>query len=529
MIDEKSENNNQLFSVKVPIKKIIKKEFYSKLNDRIIFVNKLIYQFNIKFISEIINLNECKIKNKSEMYQKFQGFISINDRTKLHQSLIYSCNDLFESYRKNIIYNFEKNLKHYINCTTDLKGLELKNYKLNVIKSNIKLPNILPENLIKNNLNYDLKTDPFKYYTYLINMNKELKTRNKKLIRIFPQKSNCLISNITIDSDSLSQIFTDEIKNLIKEEKKLISSRLSKEEKKSKRKEITVNYRKNKEKLWNNFFYLDKIKKFCKNKKFHYLIKTDGTSCSLIFERNQNIQEYKPRYFTHCKDLNNKNKVVIDPGYNNILYCLDEKNIKFKYTKEHRFNALQTKKINKINNKILNSENCENKKELDYKYPEFKLNKNYSVINKLKQRSYINKQRHEQKIINKLKSLYKDSIFIIGDKCEYIENLKNTKSTPRIGLKKLLSKFFDLYYIDEYNTSKLYYKTGEVLNKTNDFSLLSFTNCNGSKGKINRDFNAVKNMMNIVQTFALKNEYISKFIPRNEFKVNFHFKNSIVE
>ena len=294
------------------------------------------------------------------------------------------------------------------------------------------------------------------------------------------------------------------------------------------RKEITKNNREEKN-IWSKLFYFDKINKIIgNNKKFNYLIKTDGVSCSLIYyyDKNPNQinkKENSIKYFTDCDIdlLKNSNKVVIDPGVNNILYCLDEKDKIYQYRKESRFKALQSQKINKriLNYLTEDNRNNENKKDINYIPPEFELNENYNSISKLRQRLYINKQRHEQKLINNLGNIYKDSVFIIGDRGESKNNLKYTKSTPRICLKRLLLKNFNLLYIDEFNTSKIYHLDNSIkLEKTNNHSLLSFTNFNGNKEMINRDFNAVKNMMNIVKDYCIDNKYNSLFITPEKYK-----------
>src|SRR5206468_4711332 len=82
------------------------------------------------------------------------------------------------------------------------------------------------------------------------------------------------------------------------------------------------------------------------------------------------------------------------------------------------------------------------------------------IFRKLRWYSYINKQRAQQQIVNKIKETYgEDVILVIGDwSTRGIHNkLKNNKPTPNLGLTRLLAKNFELYLIDEYNTSKLDY------------------------------------------------------------------------
>ena len=547
-------------SIKIPLKKIIKQEYFNKLEENIIKANKTIYQiynlFRRSIITEIFDFD--KNITKIDIQNFMTNNIELEKRQNIFNCLNYTYSDLHKEFKLNISKNFINNLKHYLNEINDIKlkykddfndeyirkkfkkndekfdkfknyRQELSDLKKDLLSGRIKNSRILPEIFDKNNIYYDLKSNWFKYYKYLINMNIDLKIHNKKLINIFPKKSECLINSVSFDTKDLSCIFTEEIKESIKLEKQNINKdNLSKDELKNLRKEITKNNREEKN-IWSKLFYFDKINKIIgNNKKFNYLIKTDGVSCSLIYyyDKNPNQinkKENSIKYFTDCDIdlLKNSNKVVIDPGVNNILYCLDEKDKIYQYRKESRFKALQSQKINKriLNYLTEDNRNNENKKDINYIPPEFELNENYNSISKLRQRLYINKQRHEQKLINNLGNIYKDSVFIIGDRGESKNNLKYTKSTPRICLKRLLLKNFNLFYIDEFNTSKIYHLDNSIkLEKTDNHSLLSFTNFNGNKEMINRDFNAVKNMMNIVKSYCIDNEYNSLFITPEKYK-----------
>ena len=96
-----------------------------------------------------------------------------------------------------------------------------------------------------------------------------------------------------------------------------------------------------------------------------------------------------------------------------------------------------------------------------------------NYLMKLNWFSYINKKRHEDKLLNKLSSTYgEDAIFVIGD----WSNKGRLKfiSTPNVGLQRKIATRFKVFHIDEYKTSKICYKTEEecsnlvlpVLNKT---------------------------------------------------------------
>lgn len=76
-----------------------------------------------------------------------------------------------------------------------------------------------------------------------------------------------------------------------------------------------------------------------------------------------------------------------------------------------------------------------------------------------KLRSYGLTKKHEDKTLNSIESLFgKDAVYIIGD--HSVCTMRGLSSSKGVGLKRLLqSKFAHVYHIDEYNTSKLYWKT----------------------------------------------------------------------
>ena len=88
---------------------------------------------------------------------------------------------------------------------------------------------------------------------------------------------------------------------------------------------------------------------------------------------------------------------------------------------------------------------------------------------------------------------------------------KGNVSTPNMKLKRLIGNQMKTYNLDEYNTSKLNYKTEnecdnlylldkkEVIRKIH--SVLTYKMENNQIGCINRDENAVNNMIKIVKYY----------------------------
>ena len=146
------------------------------------------------------------------------------------------------------------------------------------------------------------------------------------------------------------------------------------------------------------------------------------------------------------------------------------------------------------------------------KLKEMNLGTTYNeYITRMKWYSYINKKRHEDKILNEIENVYgEDAIFIIGDwggkgKIKRI-------STPNMGLKKLLSRRFKVFLIDEFRTSKIHHETEkkcenlmkpikygvDKVYKKKVHSVLTFKKSKKEMGCINRDYNACLNMLKIV-------------------------------
>jgi hypothetical protein len=82
-------------------------------------------------------------------------------------------------------------------------------------------------------------------------------------------------------------------------------------------------------------------------------------------------------------------------------------------------------------------------------------------------------------------------------------NLKNCKPTPLISLKRKLHTRFKMYNIDEFNTSKLHYRTREELEniqlpdkngKLHKIHSVLTYKMNNRRSCINRDYNSTNNM-----------------------------------
>jgi hypothetical protein len=270
------------------------------------------------------------------------------------------------------------------------------------------------------------------------------------------------------------------------------------------------------------------------------------------FKYIEDIAKEDKELYEHIKEKYNRNKIVVgDLGTRTIMTALrmskERKYERFNYnrsrrikeTKRLKYAKLRQNKQNKIINaidgckdslnKLTNMNKKTNKIELFFEFmkEKFKLMKLITpkrpimnaYMNKLKWFSYINKRRHEDKLLNDIEKYYgNDTIFILGDWSNKNSPIKGL-SMPNMGFRRLLSKRFEVYTLDEYKTSKINCYTGETnehlkipikINKEivlkELYPVFTYKMSNKNIGCINRDFNATINMLKIVEYVMLGKE-----------------------
>lgn len=470
---------------------------------------------------------------------------------KLNQVKNYYITSMITAFNNNISIHFINRIFRYVNKTfpNETKS-ELRNIKNDLLnkplkkdmKSNEKYHkwiknnryNILPKSPKKKSYYYDVKCSPIRYLPHMIYINNELEKMEQKQFHCFPLRNDIIPKYIEIDTSGLLEIMID------KNSKKYRSGEGQIE--------------KSKNILWNTFFKLNKMK-YNKNYIFDSAILTDGIGVSIRFihkdcndVNNIKIKEINNefQYITDLdeikiNEIKNKKCVYIDPNKNVLLYCMDDNENYFKYTRAQRLKETQRLKHQRIINNYKNQHKLkeeetkisqENSKTCNYdKFMKFlkvknEINKNLfnyyeeEFIRKLKLRTFINTQRSEGKLIKNLKNYYgKDIVFIIGNG-NVNPSMKYIISTPNKGLKRLLKKHFQLYQMDEFRTSCLDYRT-------TDNNLIRNENCkvnlkNGGSKKIHsvlvskilnrssgcyitsyqqRDKNSVKNIKKIIKQY----------------------------
>ncbi len=237
------------------------------------------------------------------------------------------------------------------------------------------------------------------------------------------------------------------------------------------------------------------------------------------------------------KYLFNEYKIIVcDPGKIHPITMIDENNSVYKYsacrrryetyTKRSR-TIIQTEKnknqniinyeteLSKFNSRTLKIEDYKKfitkKNETNKKVQEFY---NKQLFRKLAFRRFVKTKQSETNLINELKNKYindtnKKLVIFIGDYGR-ASAMKGTLPTPNIGLKRLLSKNFDVLEVNEFNTSKLYNKTLKELTNVKVrrgkhskhlHEILTLKEETKNRIYVNRDVNACKNILNIVKTF----------------------------
>jgi len=415
-------------------------------------------------------------------------------------------------------------------------------------KSDVKYHNLLKEikktitpnkdKYQKNNLYYDLQCNPQDYLPCMIRMMKEVEKDKVMIYNVFPMRNEISPSHIKIDTTTLVHLlFTQKQGN---KTDYLLEGNLKKHE----------------NEIW-EFFFRTERQCFKKPKyTFHHMIETDGVSCSILMLRNDLIGKRIPnikvdsnteQYIDELSDYTNiKNKkiVAIDPNKADILYCVDDDNKdanEFRYTQDSRRKECKIKKYAKI---ILEfkKEKVDGKTIIEYETELSKLNRKTLIIKdfkeyikkkseinnklykfyekyifrKLKLNGYINKKKHEQKMINNFKKIFgkpEEVIITIGD-WEQKKQMKYKEATKGVGMRKLFRQNnYKVYLVDEFRTSCMCSICKEETGRCEKFQIREnpkpyksgnilchgLLTCKKCSGVWNRDVNSATNIYRIAK------------------------------
>ena len=529
-------------------------------------------------------LNEIKndlINNTLTCDKKYHKWVINNKKLILPK-------EYKKSYESDIKYYPYKYLQYMLIINKFLEKKELKMFQPISLATNSSdnyviintnalidiLPNLKNKNKFLKNVQYHQKD----IWNMLINI-------DKSKLRIKNYSFNYLISTDGC-AVSINYINNSEIKKKQNRNKnKLLASKKAKIEYKDKTNEEIENIKKQKKeetikkKIIANEKYKEQLKK--KKEIFKKLPKIEQEKIKLQKKIDNSEFNYigdliKCTTFLEFIKKENKDKKLVygDPGKRSIVTFLGDNEKIYNYRSRRRIKETKRKKYNTLIDNMKSKIFLESKKTIKNietelskfskrttnskifkKYIKIKSKMRNQIIDgkiydnylkKLKWFSYINKRRHEDRIMNELKGIYgKDAIFILGDwsgkgKISYI-------STPNIGFKRKLAQHFYVYHIDEHKTSIIHHKTKQkcenlylpIKNKKTKkvstqkiHSVLTYKMSNKRLGCINRDVNAATNMKNIVASLMTKGKRPNEFIrepknPANPLNINKLLKASI--
>ena len=334
----------------------------------------------------------------------------------------------------------------------------------------------------KDSVYYDLKCKVMDYFPCMIAMMKQVENELETISNVFPLRSGITPNYIRLDTITLVHLL------------------LRKEQGNKGDYTDEGNTKKHEDKIW-QFFFRTERKLFTKTGySFHHMISTDGVGVSILFLRKDLVGKPLPSAkkgisrelyideLNNYTDLRNKKIVGIDPGKEDLIYCVDdaseEANV-FRYSQNQRRKEIKIKKYNNIilamkNNKI--QDKGTNKTIIEYetelsiynrktlhidKFKEYIQAKNRinhilfrfyakQLFRKLKLGRYINTKRNEIKMISNFKKMYgnpNEVVICIGD-WEQKKQMKFKEPTLGIGMRSVFRKNkYKVYLVDEFRTS----------------------------------------------------------------------------
>ena len=394
--------------------------------------------------------------------------ISLYDRLKIHaQDCIYRTTDIINSNVQLTIKEKENRIDHLTKYITGYcKDYVYENH---IAINNI--TNVTDDELSKRDPSYRMEL--FKHITDIVHcFDKDDNSNNKKF----------LVKNlIKYINDSYTKIAMELAKMEYMEplEQYLYCRQLLKTDKIFGISVISYNPL-----LLNTFKYFKKNKKRNSDYNPFFIKEIEGK----IKKKNGLFRYFDKLKGKEYDEFVNAKKLYIDPGKSRLLTVIDDNDIVLKYSNSERIKetkrlAYQDKRVNykkrlgieKLESTLsnTNSTSCSFKKFKDYVIAKNKLldelfkKYNTKLFSQLKWYSYINTQRALDKMVNKIIKKYAPMkhktrpehmpIIIIGDWSQKY-NLRNQLSTPLKSLQKKLASRFKIYYINEYNTSKLHHK-----------------------------------------------------------------------
>lgn len=428
---------------------------------------------------------------KEDIMTMYENNIQLHyvEYVERYVNVVWKKNMIVEKIRK--MYKTKKKRETKIrNLCIELR--KIKNDLLNVVNTNYtsksyyhnwvteQKQNILPNktNYEKDSIYYDLKCSPIDYFPCMIFMMKYVEDEEESVNNVFPLRSQISPKYIRLDTTTLVNL-------LLRKEHGTKAFYKTKGE-----------LKKNQDKIWKFFFRTERKAFHKKGFSFHHMVSTDGIGLSILLLRDDLVGKKLPNskkgttkelYIDELDDystLQNKTIVGIDPGKEDLIYCVDDAskdaNV-FRYSQNQRRKETKMKKYNNIilamkTNKIEGKTIIEYETELSHynrkslqitKYKEYLQEKNRinhilfqfyrkELFRKLKFGKYINIKRNEQKMISNFKKIFgnpEDVVICIGD-WEQKKQMKYKEPTLGKGIRTLFRKNnYTVFLVDEFRTS----------------------------------------------------------------------------
>jgi len=545
------ENNIKLHFFKY-VKKFVNSSFRITNNNILQNTEKSKKVETRKFLNkELFQIKQDLFNNTLLSEPKYHNWIN------LHRNNIFPI-DFIDSYDFDIQNNPQKYFKSMIYMCLEIEKIGTSSYQFFPLRTDI-IPKYIPidtksliEIFIKENndkLLNDISNNKFSIWNTFFNLNDH----------IFEQSNYTFDYKIYTDcySVSIQMLKKDKVENekkkkenmkikrrenrintkdMTQEEKEVYKIK-QKEEKKNNEEKYKLEQKKIKDKAKEEFKKLPKEEQIKIKEEIKKMNEEKKINNDIDFKYLEDLDD------NELEEIKNNNWVVIDPGVKTLLYMKNKNGKIFRYTNRKHVNKtkrikyqklLQNYKdknnISEIENELskYNSKSCNLDKFKEYITNKNRINKllfekyNEKIFRKYKWYGYINRKKAEVNLIREIKKNYgRKSILLYGDWSMKGNYNKGNVSTPNIRLKRLIGTQMKTYNLDEYNTSKLNYKTEEVCENLylpdkkevmrKLHSVLTYKMENNQIGCINRDKNAVNNMEKIVKYYLIHKERPKKY------------------
>ena len=483
---------------------------------------------------------------------------TLNSNDKYHEWInLHKVNIFPSKYTNSYDFDIMNNPQNYIKCMIymclEIEKIGTKSFQFFPLRTDI-APKYIPIDT-KSIIELFVEEDKNKYLLDIENSKDELWNKYFKLNNpIFKQSqynfdykisTDCMAVSIqllhidSIQSEKNKKLNMKNKKTVMKEQCKDMNQiekeyykKILENNKKEANENNKLQNKLNRDKEKDNFKKLSKEEKIKIRKQKKELNKNNKNSKYIEFPYLEDLDDKQ------YQELKNNNWVSSDPGKRCLLYMKNKDGIRFRYTNKTHMNKTKRLKyqrliknykdknsITSIENKLskYNSKSCiykEFKKFIKKKneYNQILLEKyKDDVFRKYKWYGYINRKRAETDLAREIKNKFgKDTIIILGD---WSDKLKTSPSriqyisTPNLGLKRKLAEYFKIYNLDEFRTSCLNYKTESKCEnlylpdkkgtERKIHSILRYQIESNRMGCINRDENAVNNMIKIIKLYLI--------------------------